>query len=111
MVRREEHDGAPEELEWWRDINWTGGVGELLSALERLSCLHPLAVVARKRLDVFFYPDIARAVRLSLLATIFPGSVGEDAREEASLDVSRTWLSSTGVAQRSDLSSTKALRQ
>lgn len=98
---RETQNEASEELDWWHDFSWTHGVGELLTALERLSCLHPLAVVARKRLDISFYPDIAHAVKLSLAATFFPGSAGEAAREEASLDVSRTWLSSASILRRS----------
>ena len=65
---------------------------QVLSALERLSSLHPLSIFARKRLDISFFPDISRAVRLSLEAMLLPGRADGVAREQASLEVSRSWL-------------------
>lgn len=79
----------------WGDVNYAAPLWQLLSALERMSCLHPLAIIARKRLDTSFYPDISRAVRLCFTAMLpgGGGGVGEDARGEAMLEVSRAWLS------------------
>lgn len=79
-----------EELSW-RDVHWTAPLWQLLAALERLSSLHPVSVLARKRLDVSFQ-DIGRACRLSLESLLLPGAASEAVREEASLDVSRAWL-------------------
>lgn len=76
----------------WRDVDYMTPICQLLSALERLSSLHPLSIFARKRLDISFFPDISRAVRLSLEAMLLPGRADVTAREQASLDVSRSWL-------------------
>lgn len=82
---------ACEAESFWRDVDWDALLWQLLSALERLSSLHPLAVIARKRLDISFFPDIVRAVRLSLMAML-PGGAGEVDREKASLQVARAWV-------------------
>lgn len=74
----------------WHDVDWAAPLWQLLSALERVSSLHPLSVIARKRLDISFLPDISRAVRMSLKAML-PGGAGEIAREQAYLEVLRAW--------------------
>lgn len=89
---RDERDEEPETLKLSRDVDWIAPIAQLLSALERASCLHPLAIVPRKRLDITC-PDISRALRLSLKAIVFPSGSGDDAREKASLSASRAWLS------------------
>lgn len=67
-----------------RVVDWAAPFWQLLLALERLCCLHPLAIIARKRLDISFC-DCARAMRLCLLAML-PGGSGGGAREQASRD-------------------------
>lgn len=76
----------------WRDVEYTAPICQVLSALERLSSLHPLSIFARKRLDISFFPDVSRAIRLSLEAMLLPGRADGVAREQASLEVSRSWL-------------------
>ncbi len=75
----------------WRDIYWLSPLWQLLSALERLSSLHPLSVLARKRLDVSFQ-DLARAVGLCVKACLSRGAASEAVRKEARLEVSRAWV-------------------
>lgn len=85
------YDGE-QSFSWW-DVHWMAPVWQLLTALERLSSLHPLSVIARKRLDISFQ-DLARAFSLSLMALLVPGKASEAVREEAQLEVSRAWSSS-----------------
>lgn len=92
VMVRDERDGEFETFNSSRYFGWISPIAQLLSALERVSCLHPLAIVPRKRLDITC-PDIWRALRLSLEAMVFSSSAGDDAREEASLSASRAWLS------------------
>ncbi|CAM9584251.1 unnamed protein product, partial [Ectocarpus sp. 12 AP-2014] len=73
----------------WRDVHWMAPLWQLLAALERLSSLHPVSVIARKRLDVSF-PDMARACRLSVKA-LTSGKASEAARDEALREVARAW--------------------
>ena len=84
------HESCEEELSW-RDISWLSPLWQLLSALERLSSLHPVSVVARKRLDVSFQ-DLARATRLCIKASLSRGAAGEAVREEERLKLSRAWV-------------------
>lgn len=83
----------------WRNVDWAAPLWQLLSALERVSCLHPLSIIARKRLDVSFFPDICDAIRLSLQGML-PGGAGETTRAEAALEVSRAWTMSTRATDR-----------
>lgn len=85
----------------WRNIDWAAPLWQLLSALERVSCLHPLAIIARKRLDVSFFPDICRAIELSLQEIVsLPGGASETKRAEAALAVSRAWMMPTCASDR-----------
>lgn len=75
----------------WIDMLWLSPLCQILSALERLSSLHPVSILARKRLDVSLR-DLGRACRLSIKALLLRGAANEDVREEAVMEVSRTWL-------------------
>lgn len=83
----------------WRNVDWAAPLWQLLSALERVSCLHPLSIIARKRLDISFFPDICGAIRLSLQGML-PGGAGESTRAEAALAVSRAWTMSIRASDR-----------
>ncbi|CAM9847780.1 unnamed protein product, partial [Pylaiella littoralis] len=91
------------EFSWW-DVHWINPLWQLLSALERLSSLHPVSVLARKRLDVSFQ-DLGRACRLSLAALLLPGAANGAVREEALLEVSRSWSMSRSNFSESSSSS------
>lgn len=73
----------------WHIYAWIRPFSELLTAVERFSCLHPLAIVPRKRLDISFW-DITTAVRLSLKAMI-PRKVSGSVLDEVRPDVSHCW--------------------
>lgn len=84
-------EAGGEELSWL-NISWLSPLCQILSALERLSSLHPVSILARKRLDVSFL-DLARACRLSVKALLLREAANEDVRKEAVTGVSRAWLS------------------
>ena len=75
----------------WLGTFWLSPLCQILSALERLSSLHPVSILARKRLDVSFQ-DLARACRLSIQALLLPGAANKGVREEAVMEVTRAWL-------------------
>lgn len=71
------------------NIDWAAPVWNLISSFECLSCLHPLAIIPRKRLDISFW-ELSHAVWLSLKAFV-SGASSESIREECAQDLSRHW--------------------
>lgn len=74
----------------WSRVKWGAPIWQLLMALERVSSLHPLAIIARKRLDISFF-DFAQALRFTFQDLLLPGFDGEGARQKASLELSCSW--------------------
>lgn len=96
------HGSCVEEASWL-DVLWLSPLWQIFSALERLSSLHPVSILARKRLDVSFQ-DLGRACRLSIKALVLREAANEDAREEAAMEVSRAWSPARPAQRQENLS-------
>lgn len=71
-------------------IKWGAPFWQLLTALERVSTLHPLAIIARKRLDITFF-DFVQAIKLIFQDLLLPGFDRNSARQKAFLELSSAW--------------------
>lgn len=71
-------------------LKWGDPFGQLIMALERVSSLHPLAIIARKRLDITFF-DFFQAIRFIFQDLLLPGMDRAGARQQSSLELSSAW--------------------